>query len=91
MGHLLPIGTPIFLWFVLPLIELVSQVLRPITLTLRLTANLIAGHVLVFLAGQLGLILGIFGYIILIPFELMVRLVQSIVVYLLLLRYGAEI
>lgn len=75
----------------LPLIELISQILRPVTLTLRLTANLIAGHVLVFLSGQLGWILGGLGYLILVPFELIVRLVQRVVVYLLLLSYNSEI
>jgi F-type H+-transporting ATPase subunit a len=90
-AHLLPTGTPIFLWGVLPLIELISQFLRPITLTLRLRANLIAGHVLVFLRGQLGVVLGGLGYLILLPFEMMVSLVQRVVVYLLLLSYYSEL
>ena len=91
MGHLLPMGTPIFLWRVLPLIEIISQVLRPITLTLRLSANLIAGHVLIFLGGQLTFLMGLLGLLILVPFEFMVSLVQSVVVYLLLFSYYSEL
>ena len=75
----------------MPLIELISQFLRPITLTLRLRANLIAGHVLVFLRGQLGAVLGGLGYLVLLPFEIIVSLVQRVVVYLLLLSYYSEL
>lgn len=75
----------------MPLIEIISQVLRPITLTLRLSANLIAGHVLIFLGGQLTFLMGLLGLLILVPFEFMVSLVQSVVVYLLLFSYYSEL
>lgn len=39
-------GAPILLGLFLVLIELVRRVIRPITLTVRLMANLVAGHLI---------------------------------------------
>jgi len=47
--HLLPFGTPGPLMLLLPLIEILSQLLRPLTLAVRLRTNLCAGHILVFI------------------------------------------
>jgi len=44
--HLVPLGTPIALRFFIVLIESVSNLIRPITLSVRLAANIIAGHLL---------------------------------------------
>jgi len=47
MVHLVPKSSPNALIPVLVLIELISIIIRPITLSLRLIANLIAGHLII--------------------------------------------
>lgn len=44
--HLVPQGTPPALMHFIVIIELVSNLIRPITLCVRLTANILAGHLL---------------------------------------------
>nr|YP_010834286.1 ATP synthase F0 subunit 6 [Melecta chinensis]WFP44654.1 ATP synthase F0 subunit 6 [Melecta chinensis] len=50
--HLVPLNTPIFLMNFMVLIELISNIIRPMTLAIRLTANLISGHLLMILIGN---------------------------------------
>lgn len=47
LAHLVPVGTPYILIPFIVLIELVRNVIRPITLSVRLAANLVAGHLLI--------------------------------------------
>ena len=51
-AHLLPAGAPIWLNPALILVETLSIIVRPLTLCLRLTANITAGHVVVGLIGS---------------------------------------
>jgi ATP synthase subunit 6 len=51
LAHFQPIGSPAALSPFLCLIELVSRLVRPITLSVRLTANLSTGHILIGLLG----------------------------------------
>nr|QTC30741.1 ATP synthase F0 subunit 6 [Psyttalia lounsburyi] len=46
LAHLVPQGTPFMLMFFMVFIELLSSIIRPLTLSIRLTANMIAGHLL---------------------------------------------
>jgi F-type H+-transporting ATPase subunit a len=89
-----PKGTPWYMLFLLVPIELMSYCIRPVTLSLRLFANMLAGHVLLkVLAGfiiALGVLFGwvpllaIFGITLL---EIMVALIQAYVFALLTCIY----
>lgn len=72
--HLVPQGTPYVLIPFIILIESIRNVIRPITLTIRLTANIIAGHLLVTLLRRLGTKL----INILVPILLIIQLVLFI-------------
>merc|ERR1711972_55168 len=51
-AHLVPKGTPGFLIPVIVIIETVSNIIRPLTLSIRLAANIVAGHLLLTLLGS---------------------------------------
>nr|YP_009727735.1 ATP synthase F0 subunit 6 [Cephenemyia trompe]QHX99773.1 ATP synthase F0 subunit 6 [Cephenemyia trompe] len=52
--HLVPQGTPAVLMPFMVCIETISNIIRPGTLAVRLTANMIAGHLLLTLLGNTG-------------------------------------
>nr|YP_010447002.1 ATP synthase F0 subunit 6 [Loxocera sinica]UTM10367.1 ATP synthase F0 subunit 6 [Loxocera sinica] len=52
--HLVPQGTPGILMPFMVCIETISNIIRPGTLAVRLTANMIAGHLLLTLLGNTG-------------------------------------
>lgn len=96
--HLVPHGTPIMLIPFIVCIETISNIIRPITLTVRLTANIIAGHLLLTLLGNLGpnlpkLIIPILILIqiLLLSLESAVAIIQSYVFSVLLTLYTREI
>ena len=51
-AHLVPTGTPGALIPVIVIIETVSNIIRPLTLSIRLAANIVAGHLLLTLLGS---------------------------------------
>jgi len=57
IAHLVPLGTPGVLTSFIVLVELVRNLIRPITLSVRLMANIVAGHLLIGLLG--GFLLGL--------------------------------
>lgn len=52
LAHLVPTGTPPALIPFIVIIEIIRNVIRPITLSVRLAANIIAGHLLLTLLGN---------------------------------------
>lgn len=49
ISHILPYGAPTGLMLFLPLVEIFSQLIRPLTLTIRFATNLSAGHIMMFM------------------------------------------
>lgn len=49
VSHILPYGAPTGLMLFLPLVEIFSQLIRPLTLTIRFATNLSAGHIMIFM------------------------------------------
>lgn len=49
VSHMLPYGAPRGLILFLPLVEIFSQIIRPLTLTIRFATNLSAGHIMMFM------------------------------------------
>nr|QLD96989.1 ATP synthase F0 subunit 6 [Amblyomma marmoreum] len=96
MTHLVPLGSPILLSFFMVLIESVSNLIRPITLSVRLTANMISGHLLIHLLSSMMMemslfILMFFIMILLLILETAVALIQSFVFMTLISLYINEI
>nr|YP_010583747.1 ATP synthase F0 subunit 6 [Sepia elegans]UXN83943.1 ATP synthase F0 subunit 6 [Sepia elegans] len=52
LAFMLPLATPSFLIPFLPIIEMLSIMVRPITLSVRLAANISAGHIILTLIGD---------------------------------------
>ena len=83
--HLVPYGTPIGLICLIVVIELVRVIIRPITLSVRLAANMVAGHLLISLVcipslrGFPALALCLAGASVIIVLERAVALIQAYV------------
>lgn len=80
------------------LVELIRNFIRPIALTFRLTANMMAGHLLMSLIGRAlinlsfsFMVIGSFVQMLLVVIELGVSLIQSYVFFTLLVLYMREV
>lgn len=96
-SHLIPQGTPGVLIPFIVYIELIRNVIRPGTLAIRLSANIIAGHLLITLLGNTGsslslLIINVllFTQILLLTLESAVAFIQSYVFAILSTLYSTE-
>lgn len=97
LTHLVPLGTPLVLLSFIVVVELISNIIRPVALMFRLTANLMAGHLLMSLIGGflirlgvLGVFLGSFFQLLLVFMEICVSVIQSYVFSTLLTLYLSE-
>lgn len=98
-SHLTPQGTPFILIPFIVIIESISLIIRPFTLAIRLTANIIAGHLLLSLLGSSGesinnliiILIIIFSQILLFILEISVSLIQAYVFSILSTLYRREI
>lgn len=97
-AHLVPQGTPGILIPFIVCIETISNVIRPGTLAVRLTANIIAGHLLITLLGNTGpslssviIIVLLIVQILLLVLESAVAIIQSYVFAVLRTLYSSEV
>lgn len=96
--HLVPQGTPAILIPFIVCIETISNVIRPGTLAVRLSANIIAGHLLITLLGNTGpnlsyllIIILLVTQIALLTLESAVAIIQSYVFTVLSTLYSSEV
>lgn len=95
-AHLVPNGSPIVLAPLIVLIERVSHLIRPFTLSIRLAANIIAGHLIIGLLSRIRIIrvigfsVSIIFQRILLLLEFGVAVIQGFVFRILLLLYALE-
>lgn len=97
-AHLVPQGTPPILIPFIVCIESIRNIIRPGTLAIRLSANIIAGHLLLTLLGNTGtsisyplLIILIITQILLLVLESAVAIIQSYVFAILSTLYSREV
>lgn len=95
-AHLVPEGSPIIISPLLVIIERVSHLIRPFTLSIRLAANIIAGHLIIGLLARRSLV-NIYSYSLSLIFqrfllilEFGVCVIQGFVFRILLLLYALE-
>nr|ATL58809.1 ATP synthase F0 subunit 6 [Stephanitis chinensis] len=92
--HLTPMGTPEPLMPFMVMIEMISNIIRPISLSVRLTANMITGHLLMTLLEtsiQLKNLPILVIQMFLMTFETAVALIQSYVFMMLMTLYISEV
>nr|YP_010932201.1 ATP synthase FO subunit 6 [Fentonia ocypete]WKR35974.1 ATP synthase FO subunit 6 [Fentonia ocypete] len=96
--HMIPQGTPPILMPFMVLIETISNIIRPGTLAVRLTANMIAGHLLMTLLSGTGpnmpnylIVMLISIQILLLILESAVAIIQSYVIAILSTLYSSEV
>nr|AYR05302.1 ATP synthase F0 subunit 6 [Coleoptera sp. ACP-2013] len=97
-AHLVPQGAPSILLPFLVIIETISNIIRPGTLAVRLTANMIAGHLLITLMSNSGPTLQakflsflIITQMMLLILESAVSIIQSYVFSILATLYSSEV
>lgn len=96
--HIIPQGTPSVLIPFIVLIETIRNIIRPGTLAVRLTANIIAGHLLITLLRGTGpnissyfIIILVVIQILLLVLESAVAIIQSYVIAILRTLYSREV
>lgn len=95
--HLIPNGTPVILMPFMVVIETIRNIIRPLTLAIRLAANIIAGHLLITLLTSATPLTPLlltpvlaFGQTALAFLEVAVAIIQAYVFRVLLTLYTSE-
>nr|YP_006234093.1 ATP synthase F0 subunit 6 [Extatosoma tiaratum]BAM10920.1 ATP synthase F0 subunit 6 [Extatosoma tiaratum] len=98
LTHLVPSGTPNILMPFMVCIETISNIIRPGTLAVRLTANMIAGHLILTLLGNTSmststnmLLLLLIIQMMLLMLEMAVAIIQGYVFAVLMTLYTSEV
>ena len=98
IAHLVPLGTPVPLISFMVVVEIIRNIIRPLTLRVRLAANMIAGHLLLSLLGSQApgssvavIFLIIIAITLLLVLETRVSLIQAYVFSVLSTLYFNEI
>jgi F-type H+-transporting ATPase subunit a len=98
LAHLVPLGTPYALIPFIVIIELTRSVIRPLTLSVRLAANIVAGHLLMVLVRRPitsirlnFMLLVLSALLLLIILELAVSFIQAYVFRTLISLYVIEV
>jgi len=96
VSHILPYGAPTALILFLPLVEIFSQIIRPLTLTIRFATNISAGHIMMFIFSYFSILssaLAPFLYVVLtllLILEVCIAFLQSYIFITLLRLYFRE-
>uniref|UniRef100_UPI0030DDF187 ATP synthase subunit 6 n=1 Tax=Bregmatothrips sinensis TaxID=3045418 RepID=UPI0030DDF187 len=97
LSHLVPMGTPMPLISFMVVIEMISNFIRPFTLSIRLMANMISGHLLLSLLGDKMSLMNFINIFLismiqnmLMILELGVAMIQSYVFCILLTLYSDD-
>nr|YP_010175167.1 ATP synthase F0 subunit 6 [Olidiana obliquea]QSJ61372.1 ATP synthase F0 subunit 6 [Olidiana obliquea] len=91
--HLIPTGTPSMLMPFMVMIESISNLIRPGSLAIRLSANMIAGHLIMSLLGSNSsyMMLLMIMLMTLMMFEFAVSMIQAYVFMTLINLYSSEV
>jgi F-type H+-transporting ATPase subunit a len=96
LGLFVPHGVPKFLLLLLVPIELLSYFIRPFTLSIRLFANMLAGHTMLAIFGGFAASIGVFAFfpvginVLLVGLEFLVAVLQAYVFAILTCLYLNE-
>lgn len=80
-----PKGAPVYMWPLIIPIEILSYLSRPVSLSIRLFANMMAGHTMLKVFAGFTVLLGVFGIaplcinVLLTAFEILVAVLQAYV------------
>lgn len=97
LGVFVPHGTPVFMAPLIFIIELFAYLARPISLALRLSANMTAGHIILKVVASLILMAGIFGVlpftflVIMTGFEVFIAVLQAYIFSILACVYLSDV
>lgn len=96
VAHLVPLGTPLPLAPFIVYIEAIRNFIRPLTLAIRLAANMVAGHLILVLISAQCTTVSLFilirvALLALLVLEIAVRLIQAYVFATLYLLYCDEV
>lgn len=89
LAHLIPEGAPIYIAVFLIVIEFVRIIIRPLTLRVRIIANILAGHLLMILLSKMVLAIGVSMvlYVALNIVEIFVACIQAYIFTVIIVLY----